>query len=365
MSFALVFDALRRATQMMKMLIRAGAKVDVRDCEGYAPVHYAADMGHLPVLRELMRAGSSHAWRQNGFQTPLALACFKGHFACVKYLLDDCKADPRAGGNVRSTPLAIAAHRGHLETVKMLLRFGVRQLGPYSYNDALCRVAMNGDVRMMRELLNVEGGVHSKGVKTSDDRTLLHYSAGHCHPLVTSMLLKAGADETVKEATGKTPSDVVDTLTHEHVRNGLEQRRVRRMLTQAPAYRALSWSWPNASVALAPSPTPTPGKGKKAADSAAGKAGAGSAKGATEPGEMTAEELDRAFDVAMPIATASARTELVGLKVYRRPATSSSGSAADGHSAVVASMIRYAIGARYLSSKPADALVLSAIMRIR
>ena len=342
--FACIMRCLRHASQIIKELIRAGAKMDPRDCEGRAAIHYAADMGHLPALRELMKAGSSHAWRENTFRTPLALACVKGHIACAKYLLEECNADPKEGGNIRTTPLAIAAHRGHLEIVKMLLRFGARQLGPYAYNDALCGVAMNGNVKMMRELLSADAGVHVNDIKVNNDRTLLHCAAGHCHPLVTSMILAAGGDETALDSGRKTPFDIVDTLSHQHVRNGLEQRRVRRMLTQAPAYRARSWGWPRVSVPRAPSPSPTPNPAKPATGIAAGEAGAveRSVKRATEAVEKMAEDLNRPCDEAIAATTAGAGKVCVAL--FRRSAISSSSrSAADGHSVVVASMIRYVV----------------------
>ena len=71
-----------------------------------------------------------------------------------------------------------------------------------------------------------------------------------------------------------------------------------------------------------------------------GEAEAGAAKGATEPAEMTTEDFDLAFETAMAVATESAGAEKVVVRVYRRPATSSNGSAAGRRSAVVASLIR-------------------------
>lgn len=67
---------------------------------------------------------------------------------------------------------------------------------------------------------------------------------------------------------------------------------------------------------------------------------AGATEGATDPAEMTTEDYDLAFEIAMAIATESTGAGKVGLTVYRRPATSSSGSATDRQSAVVAGLIR-------------------------
>ena len=95
---------LARASQILRYLIQAGSKMDARDHAGYAPVHFAADAGNLPLLHELVRAGSSHTWLSNSGQTPLLVACLKGDPGCVKYLLDTRKEDPGATEYVGSTP---------------------------------------------------------------------------------------------------------------------------------------------------------------------------------------------------------------------------------------------------------------------
>ena len=319
--------------------------MDVRDPDGFTPLHYAADAGNLPILHELVRAGSSHAWLSNTRQTPLALACMRGDPGCVKYLLDKCKTDPGAADDVGYTPFAIAAQHGHFEAVEMLLKFGVSQLGPNAYRDALSGVAMAGDVRMVRALVRAEGGVHVQGALTSKKMTPLHYTAGYCHPLATSVLLEAGGDEKAANVEGETPEDVIDTMRSEHVQHGAGRRRVRRMLAQGPAYRARSWRWPN--MPASSSLLFTAGSAKDEAESAnhatepmTAEAGAGVVEGATDSAEMTAEDFDVAFEVAMAIAAESVGAGKVGLTVYRRPATSSGGSAADRRTAVVASSVR-------------------------
>ena len=167
---------------ILKESIRAGARVDVRDGRGYAPIHHAAETGNLPALRELLRTGSSHAWPCNDSMAPLAVACMCGHSTFVEHLFDNCGADPSAAKRVRQTPLAVATRLGHLEVVKVLLRFGVSKLGPTAYRDSLCGMAMSGDVTLMRELVQAEGGVHVQGAATPLKLTAryMHASRGGC-----------------------------------------------------------------------------------------------------------------------------------------------------------------------------------------
>ena len=347
------------ATQVLKYLIKAGSKLDARDHDGYAPIHYAADEGNLRMLHELVAAGSSPNWLSNTSQTPLAIACLNGHPGCVKYLLDRCKVDPGAADNVGYTPLAIAAQHGHFEAVEMLLKFGVSKLGPNAYRDALSGVAMVGNVRMIRMLVLAEGGVHLKGALTTAKMTPMHYTAGYCHPLATALLLESGGDEYAADIKGKTPIDVVDTMRSEHVQQGLGRRRIKRMLAQGPAYRARSWQWPSESaesalLLMAESAKDEAEPTKNAAESTTGTSEGGAAEDATETVEMTDEDFDLAFDAAMAVAAESPGSGKVDVTVYCRPMISSSGAGASRHPAVVASLFRYVIGARLPLSVPVD-----------
>ncbi|CAM9688832.1 unnamed protein product, partial [Laminaria digitata] len=190
----LLWLAREGSARIVKTLINAGAQLDARDFDGCAAIHHAAAVGHTSTLHELVVAGSSHAWRSNNFQTPLAVACFSGKWENVKHLLDNCGADPGVIDGLRHTPLQIAAHHGHLAVVKLLLRCDVHELGPNAYPGALCAAAMAGNVSVLGALLVAEGRAHANGTEIGTKMTPLLYSAGNCHPIPTAMLLEAGGD---------------------------------------------------------------------------------------------------------------------------------------------------------------------------
>eukprot|EP00904_Undaria_pinnatifida_P012856 jgi/Undpi1/8700/HiC_scaffold_25.g11165.m1 len=178
--------------------------------------------------------------------------------------------------------------------------------------------------------------------------TPLHFSAAFCHVVATRMLLEPGADETTVDTKGETPLDAVGSLRNgrvalemvcEDLRNGNERQLVTLMLTQAPAYRAQSWRWPAVVACSRAAPTKSALVSRKHAAGSTMTAEAFLTEGATEPAEKFPKEVDRTVHAGM-VAAAPARTGMAGLRVYRRPATSSSRSAADGDSAVVASLIK-------------------------
>ncbi|CAN0189776.1 unnamed protein product [Ectocarpus fasciculatus] len=320
--------------QIIKKVIEGGARLDALDTEEYMPIHLAADEGNLPALKELVRAGSNPEWLSGALQPPLANACMSGRTKVAKYLLETCNVDAGTADNVGYTPLAIAAQGGRVAIVRMLLRRGVANLGKNAYRDAITGVAMTGNMEMLRELVFVEGGVHLLGAKTSQLMTGLHFSAGYCHARATALLLHAGADEGAVDRNGDTPLDVVDTKRSPQVRHGVGRRRVRRMLLQGPAYRALSWRWPASptlgtpdsaaaagALALPGLDAAEPGSAKNAAQSAPLEAGPGSAENAAQliplpEAEKEWVDSDESFDEAF--ASAMAGSWRLNVAVFRR-----------------------------------------------
>lgn len=239
----------------MRELIRAGARLGARDKGGYAPIHYAATGGNLLAVQELIHAGSDHTWVDDTGQTPLFVACLWGHSNVLKFLLEECKADPSATDSAGLTPLGSAAQRGHIAVVEMLLELEISNLGRDAYREALCVAAMCGNVGMMRAFAGAEGGVYVKDAKTAGSMTPLHYSAGYCHPVITRILLEAGGDENAEDSDGDTPFDVIDTMRSPHVVHGIGRKRVRRLLLHGSAYRSFSWGYPVTAAASATAET--------------------------------------------------------------------------------------------------------------
>lgn len=260
----------------------------------------------------------------------------------MRYLLESCAVSAGCADASGFTPLVAASQSGHLACVRLLLlRRGVANLGPNAYRDSLTGVAMaGGPVCVLHELLRVDGGAHVRGAKTSKLMTALHFSAGYCHPRVTSLLLAAGADETAVDRSGETPLDVVDTMrAPARIQHGVGRRRIRHMLMRGPAYRALSLRWPASVVPSgAPPSSPSPSTGVAVVTAAVAKAvGDNSATGCDAAGSDW-EDSERGFDEAFALAAAAAAWR-PGLTVFRRPANAD-GSPVDGRAAFVARLVR-------------------------
>lgn len=111
------------AEQIVPLLLKKGARVDVVDKYGRTPLSNQAQDGNSAAVRALLGAGAELEHRDGDQQTPLFSACMSGHDAIVAELLAR-HADPNVINRFGATPLMAAAAGGHLAVVRQLLAAG-------------------------------------------------------------------------------------------------------------------------------------------------------------------------------------------------------------------------------------------------
>ena len=109
----------RGFTDIVMMLLDAGADKEVKDTFGFVPLHWAAAKGHTDIVMMLLDAGADiNVMSKNG-TTPLHLASAKGDTDIVMMLLD-AGADKDVKDKKGKTPLHYAEEKGHTDVVKLL-----------------------------------------------------------------------------------------------------------------------------------------------------------------------------------------------------------------------------------------------------
>ena len=166
-----------KRTEVVQLLIDAGADVDTQNNEGRSPLHVACKSGELDIVKMLVEAGAGVRATDNQGCTCLMLAAWHGHTDIVRYLvgvpevelnhqsraaassntalhlaarnkrtdvvqvLIDAGADIDTQNNLRHSPLHYACKKGARDIVKMLVRAGAGvRVGDYEAAQVLIDV---------------------------------------------------------------------------------------------------------------------------------------------------------------------------------------------------------------------------------
>ncbi len=112
--------------EIVRMLIDAGANVNVQTNYGKTPLHWAAWNGRVEVVRMLIGAGADVNLKDNDGWTPLHVAAGYGRVEIARMLID-AKADLNVQDNSEQTPLHRAADNGRVDIARMLIAAGARK----------------------------------------------------------------------------------------------------------------------------------------------------------------------------------------------------------------------------------------------
>ncbi len=126
-------------SDIVRLLMKAGAKPNTADEYGETPLTLASATGDLPVIEMLIAAGAdAKAARWNG-ETALMIAARSGSVDAVKLLLahgaNIDAAETRKGQNA----LMWAAAEGHCQVVEVLIKSGADVKARRVHGAAVCR----------------------------------------------------------------------------------------------------------------------------------------------------------------------------------------------------------------------------------
>ena len=110
-------------TEVVKVLLHAGADVNQADINDYAPLYLASREFHTEVVKVLLHAGADVNQANTFGSTPLYIASEKGRTEVVKVLLH-AGADVHQANNNGWTPLHIANGKGHTDILALLVFHG-------------------------------------------------------------------------------------------------------------------------------------------------------------------------------------------------------------------------------------------------
>lgn len=144
-------------TKGLKILLSAGAELNVGKKLGYTPLHEAAKLGAVSIAELLVANGSNVKSTNQYGSDPLFEAAYNGHKKMVKFLLVS-GANPNLKNQSGVTSLQMAALQGFKNIVKLLLASGADvNARDGAGNTALGKAIKNGHNDVAR-LLRQHGG---------------------------------------------------------------------------------------------------------------------------------------------------------------------------------------------------------------
>ena len=197
----------------VQQAIRNGADVNFvgerNDCPT-TPLSWACYIRFTEIVLILLDAGANARWKDSCGRSPIDRACSKGHLTIVEMLINHDKDLLEIKDNCKRTPLYCAIFSGQEDVIRFLLDCGANVFATDRFcNTTLmhaCKIGSNLDI--MRLLL--AAGVDAQATDTCQ-RTALHFAALNRRvEAVRELILHHNAISNMlaRDKFGKTPFDV-------------------------------------------------------------------------------------------------------------------------------------------------------------
>ena len=215
-SHNLLFDSLVvENNEFAALLIESGADIYSEDEHKVTALLQASHRGMVDVVKALLSKNTKENWVDSTSDeniTPLIAASSEGHLDIVKMLID-AKADVNAKDKDETSSLMAAAARGHTDIVEALLKAGASVNEQNVDGHTALMFAYNGknQVETLWERYQQfvqESEVESKGEAVDDGGTgPIIREALDNHNRMVGLLVKNGANESIKDKEGHTAKD--------------------------------------------------------------------------------------------------------------------------------------------------------------
>lgn len=173
----------------VKKFLVKGADPNGQSGTDGAALHVAAGLGHIKIVRLLLKSGAAANAKGPREVTPLQIAAAEGHISTLEALLEEgAKVNDVSG--LHGTALAAATSRARVECVRILLRYKADPNiigGPYG--NALQAAAYVGSGPIVELLLNDGARVEARG---EGECTALQVACFAGHLTVVKLLLSRG-----------------------------------------------------------------------------------------------------------------------------------------------------------------------------
>ena len=193
---------------VVSVLVKAGAKLDVCDKGGNTAIMHAAVKGDTNVVSQLFEASANLEVCNKDGNTATMLAAAEGHAHTVNKLVQ-AGANPDTCGKCGRTAMTLAATTGHAQTVNALLQAGANfEAWDECGRTAIMLAASKGHGLVVHEL--IQAGADFEVCDQDGNTAIMHAAAGD-HTQVVERLIQAKANLEARNNTGSTALMLAET----------------------------------------------------------------------------------------------------------------------------------------------------------
>uniref|UniRef100_A0A8C7UNI8 Ankyrin 3 n=1 Tax=Oncorhynchus mykiss TaxID=8022 RepID=A0A8C7UNI8_ONCMY len=191
----------RGNSNMVKLLLDRGSKIDGKTKDGLTPLHCGARSGHEQVVEILLDRGAPILSKTKNGLSPLHMATQGDHINCVQLLLqNDVPVDDVT--NDYLTALHVAAHCGHYKVAKLIVdkkaNPNAKALNGFTPLHIACK---KNRVKVMELLLKHGASIQAV---TESGLTPIHVAAFMGHDNIVNSLTHHGASPNTTNVRGET-----------------------------------------------------------------------------------------------------------------------------------------------------------------
>ncbi len=249
---SLMWAAAQGNKEIIALLLKHGARTEIRNVRKMTALSYAAENGHLEIVKMLLDSGAYSDVQRNDGETPLISSIKDGHKEVAKLLIAR-GANVSLQDNIEHSALDAALKLADKELINLIVRADVhineyymsgytRLISSLKYHYAregallldtdidvnapskdgdtpLIVVSEQGNLKAVELLLQKKADVNSANKKGT---TALMMAVIHGYKEIAALLIKAGADCNACNSYGYTPLKFADGKNHKEIVRLLE-----------------------------------------------------------------------------------------------------------------------------------------------
>lgn len=210
----------------VQYLITKGAALDTKTKDGMTALMYASGNGHFECVEFLIGKGADVNSQTNNQITPLIYAAGYGRLNCVGILLDN-GADIDAVSDVKRSALMYAAGNGHSYCTDYLIELGadltLKDAAGMTALMIACKHGLANYIDVIELLLDNE--TTDINERDKNGMTALMIVSQRQDMDAINILLKMGADITIKNNQGKTAKDYSEAFFKKNKKGGRTNKK--------------------------------------------------------------------------------------------------------------------------------------------